>query len=247
MAEELGDGEGQDEEQQAETGSNPIPFKRHDWGAVKESYVQGLLNSDGEQVWPNMREIAELHSVPYSKLRQRKATEGWEDDRVAYQGHVYRVQRERRAEHLAKQAIDFDAKTLSGSKVGVLLVNARLSEISEALKARREEVKRAVETGVALPPQRGGGWLDANELNALARSMSSFQEIGRRSLGEVDTVIEVAGPGGQPIDIREELTWSSDDHIGRVLGILDQADQLTAGEPGSGAAEAADSEAPLGD
>jgi hypothetical protein len=220
--------------------------RTHNWDLVKDHYIQGVPDEQtGKRMWLNMRELSEIHEVPYNKLRERKSKEGWDNDRSMYQVQHSRLQSAERNAHLVSEVVDFDAKVLAGSKVGVILIQARLGEIAEQLKYDRQiKASGDVESYNSI----SSDWVDSGEIAQLSRALSSFQDIGRKCLGDAIDDLPVASAEGDPnsIDVREELAYAPDERIARTLEVLSEAGLIPAGESEGGSDEATDAEAPGG-
>ena len=202
--------------------------RKYDWDLVKDIYVQGLIDEGtGERRYhESMKDLSRYTGVPYAKLRERKAKQHWDDERSAFQAQKMKLDSEHRAAHLVGEMVDFDSKALAGSKVGIMLVQARLAEMAEQLKAERYRVSEGSSQTLEMI---GSGWIDSSELTQLSRAMAQFQDIGRKCLGDVEEIASMPSVGmNTVIDIREELTYADDERIARSLQLLDGAGLLDA-------------------
>lgn len=158
-----------------------------DWERIKSDFVEGVAR-DGGAWYPNLRELAELHDINYSRLRYKAGEERWYDERQAYLNYVELQRREARAHQLAEQGIAFDDDALQAARKGLQAVLRRLDEAEET------------------------GDLAAAEAANLARAAASWQVIGRKALGDVDGLrLEVSGVAGSPIEIDIEAEMKKDD------------------------------------
>lgn len=195
------------------------PGARYDWDAVRLSFCEGVMVADEQGLrWLNLREVSELHSVPYKRCREYAAREGWNEQRAAFQGQLEHARRAERSQSAAREAADLDSKALIAAKAGIQLTLQRLQELTEAASAR------------AKARQPGGNpdglteWvepLDTRELATLARAAGEWRALGAAALGlpSLVTATEISGPGGAPIDLRTELMFD-DPYDSRVTGIL---------------------------
>lgn len=179
------------------TGKNAAG-RRYNWEAIRTSFVEGVLTVEGELWWPNLREIAEMHDVPYTRTREHSASEGWTEQRAAFQAHLEKVRQKRRATELAKEAVELDGKALTLAKAGIQLVMTRMAEIGRAIQARQEEQEDGF--GAMLPS------VDAREIDTLARAAVQWHNLGAKALGEVETTrTEIVGADGGPLEIRSSI------------------------------------------
>lgn len=189
------------------------PGVRYEWESVRESYVEGVMDAEGGLRWFNLREVAELHGVPYNRTRERASREGWQEQRAAFQGQLEHARRSERTAEAVREATALDAQSLLAAKAGLTLVTNRLMELAEQVKER---------SGAGQDPS--SEWvepIDSRELATLARAANEWRNLGAASLGlPTDrSSIELSGPGGTPIDLREELLFDDPDNS-RITGIL---------------------------
>jgi len=221
---------------------------KYDWEYVKDVYVQGYVHPEtGKREWhANMRELAEATGVPYKKLRERKAKGQWDQDKAQFQVQTKKIETDQRAAHMVSEIVDFDAKALAGAKVGVMLIQARMGEISEQLRYHRDLVRGGFTSETQ---SKDSTWLDAGELAQLSRSLTVFQEVGRKAL--VDAIDHDLVGGNATaldpsvIDVREELAYSDDERLAKTFDSLAQAglfDAVSAAESAEEAEQGSDEE-----
>lgn len=200
------------------------PGTRYDWTTIRETYVEGHMDAREGIKWLTLKEVAELHDMPYRTLRKRSANEGWPEARAAFQAQLERARFAEKAAAAAREMADMDSKALVAAKAGMALTLRRLQEITQAQDPNA--------AGVQVLDQ-----IDAKELNTLASSAKSWRELAANALGvptEV-TALEVSGPGGTNIDIREELMADGPDHerLRGLLGVLERSGlAVVSGGPG---------------
>lgn len=211
---------------------------KYDWESIKRDYVEGIGDRDGEIFWPNLRELSEVHNVPYNRVREHAAKDGWSEQRSAYQSHVEKTRQRKRAEHLAKEAVDLDATALRMSKVGMQLVSERLGEVANAVMERRREEERQREAGQ--PPDIFGAVfspsVDAREQEQLARAAAGWHALAGKALGEVPTTrTEVTGAEGVELSITQRLQEDDPDRVYGLLRAAERAGLLPGGDGKGGA------------
>lgn len=227
-------------------------YRRYDWPSVKMVFVEGSVDDDGERRWLNLREVAELFDVPYVRVREHSAKEGWTDERSAYVANIERVRQDRRVDQLAKDAVDFDKRALQMARTGMQLVGARLAEIGMAVA---EAQKRTAEGQPATSPLPV---VDAREVATLIGAAGEAYSLAGRALGDIPTTRhEITGPGGAPIrtgfDIREEMTKDDPDRLAKFLmaaqraGLTAMVTDVSTGGTGPPALNAAPSGSTEGD
>lgn len=218
----------------------PVPPKEHqfkkriDWDAVRASYVEGfpVLNDKGneeERKWATLQEVADRFGIRAESVRRKSGPERWVEQRAAYQARVADTRRRRRAQTLAKEAVEFDGRALSAAKLGMTMVQARLGEIArdtQTQAARRADAERRLAAGLVIDPTDFESVIDARELNVLGQAASQFQSLARTALGEDIQRVEHSGVDGGAIEIDAEVTQSirqslSQDDPERLAQLLD--------------------------
>lgn len=230
--------------------SPPARRRRYDWETVRAVYVEGRVSDSGERSYPTLAEVADLFGVPHNRCREAAAREHWTDRRAAFQASVEKVRQEKRAQDLAKEAVDVDAKALTLSKVGFQLVQARIGEIGQALQARNR-AKKAYEdllaengndhTDPRLQAIDFDPWapspIDAREVQTLAATATQWHALAMKSLGEVETTrTEITGAAGAPLEVsasgtlRAELTTDDPARLHALLAAVSRS-SLAQAEP----------------
>lgn len=212
-----------------EMGKLPVRDKKrgakHDWPTIRTAYIEGVQNPDGKGVsYLTLRQIAERFNVHPVKVRQTSSKERWPARRKAHQMEAAIAGRKERLAFMAEQATDFDDKSLSVAKMGMAMVTARLAEIAEELKhskTRRENARIKMERGE--PVERHELWSAINykELEGLSKASQTFQEVGRKAIGNDVDKVEITGLDGGAIQIdhsiREELSRDDPDRLAQIL------------------------------
>ncbi len=190
------------------------PGTRYDWENVRLTFVEGYLDEHGSVRWLNLREVSEMYAVPYNRCRERASREGWNEARATFQTQLEHARRSERMQHAVRESADLDAKALTAAKAGVQLVLQRMQEIAAAA-ARRTAMGQNPDSVEWIEPT------DARELATLARAANEWRNLGAAALGlpTDHSVVEVSGPGGGPIDLREELMFDDPDDS-RLTGVL---------------------------
>ncbi len=214
--------------------------RRIDWGPLKERYVEGVVDDKGERTWPKLVEVAEFFGVNPTRVREKSAQEGWVEARASFQAHMEKVRQNKRAADLAKEATELDGRALTGAKMGIQLINARLGEIAKAMgeqAQKRKELDRRRANGL---PTEGledevelmGSPIEAKEMAMLAQAAEGWHRLGQRALGDVDSTVrhEISGPGGDAVEVRQtirgELTRDDPRRLQGVLLSLERAGVL---------------------
>jgi hypothetical protein len=181
------------------------PGRRHNWPHAKELYVEGRDNAEGVREFPTLKVVSEELGVPYNRLRDRSGSEGWTEERAAFQANLEKERQRRRIKELADDAVELDKGALVASKMGMRLVQARLGEVAHVAQARSaagriqddEERRRALYRA---------GELDAREMDTLARAAQGWHALAMRALGEPETIrTELVGAGGGPLEVRSDV------------------------------------------
>ena len=160
--------------------------KRHDWEPVKSEYIEGYTDSDGNHVWPTLQQLSERHGISESTMRKRASQEDWANERNIFRQRVEHKRQEKRAEHLAGKASEFDATIFRASETATKHIQAHLAQTSERFR------------------QSGGrDPMPLAQLEQLAKSLERYQKIGRLALGEATDITEGDEDGTDQIIIKE--------------------------------------------
>jgi len=217
---------------------HPKKGRRHPWPEVKQVYVEGQINDDGERKWPSMEHVAELFDISPQRVRGKAAEENWTEQRAAFQAHIEKVRQERRAQELAQEAVELDSRALNAAKTGMTLINARMNEIGQQVQKVQRRKREAAEEG--RDDESDVPSLDAREVEMLARAAQAWHQLGGKAIGDVDTSrTEVTGADGAPVDVRsvqEELQRDDPDRLTGFLVALERSGYLPA-EAGEGRAD----------
>lgn len=204
------------------------PGRRYQWEQVRETFVEGYMDGDGILRFPNLRETAELHEVPYNRTREHAAREGWNEGRAAFQAQMEHARFAEKSQTAAREMQQIDSQALIAAKTGMTLSLARLRELAKEVNDRAQAGQNGDGLSVYLEP------LDVRELGALAHNVKAWRELAALSLGvpsEV-TAVEISGPGGTPVDLRQELMFDDpdDSRLTRLFIAMERANLLP--EPG---------------
>ncbi len=215
-------------------------YRRYDWVLVKEIFVEGLTDTDGQRQWPNLREVSSYHGVPYNRVRERAAKEHWTEQRAVFQAQVERSRQTKRADELATEAVQLDATALRLSKAGLGLLGARLADLVKQERSRAEDGQNADDPLARFMPQPPA--VNAREIEQLSRAATAWHVLGGRALGEIPiTRTELTGLGGAPVQVASVSTQLQADNPERLsetievlrrAGVFDLIEPPTV-EPGS--------------
>lgn len=204
-----------------------MPAAQHDWSAIEQYYVEGELEGETGRKWPEPARVAELFEVPERYVRERARQADWDSHRAAFKAHHEKVLAQKRSVDLVKEATDFDARALSAAKAGLQLVTMRSGELLRAA-AERQKAKAEAAAKDEEFEDYGVSTVDAKELQALAGAAESWQRVGFKALGEVETIrTELTGPGGSPIQmqssVRAQLVRDDPERVMGVVVALERA------------------------
>jgi hypothetical protein len=206
----------------------PKKGRRYPWHDVKQVYVEGKVDDDGERTWLSMEHVANMFGISPQRVRGKAAEENWTEQRAAFQAHIEKVRQERRAKELAQEAVELDSRALNAAKTGMTLINARMNEIGQQVQKIQRRKREAAEEGrdddTDIPS------LDAREVEMLARAAQAWHQLGGKAIGDVDTTrTEVTGADGASVDVRsvqEELQRDDPDRLTGFLVALERSGLL---------------------
>ncbi len=169
------------------------PNDKANWEPIKRDYVEGVQQEDGTITWPSLAQLSEEYDVSRSTLGKRAANEDWQTQKNMYRTKVESKRREKKSEHLASEAAQFDIDVFKIAKASVSHVQAHF------LRAQQE----LVESG-------GRKAMPTTYLNSLTIALERAQRIGRLALGEPLEVPGVESEGDKYYLIQEII---SDDKL----------------------------------
>lgn len=209
---------------------------RYPWETIRQAFVEGLTrgNDTDERVWLNLKELADHFDVPYQRVRERSASERWTALRHAEQVKLAQERQKRRQEKMIGESLDFDERSLNTAKVGMAMVQARLSEIADQLRRTRQTREEAIakqERGEKVPRELLWSAVNYKEMDSLARAASTFQDIGMKALGTNVERHEITGADGGPIEVdavsvAEELLRDDPERLAHLLHAAQRAELI---------------------
>ena len=216
--------------------------RRYPWPDVKQVYVEGTVDDKGNRDYPSLEKVADLFDIPPVRVREKSASEGWRDQRAAFQAHLEKVRQQKRAADMATEATDVDTKALNLAKMGFSLVQVRMGEILKAVQKKAEQQKERTASGQE-PDEFEDMFsvVDAREVDTLAHAAAAWHQLALRAIGEVDTArLEITGPGGGPLEVehsvsvRQELMRDDPERLYAFITALQRAGVQLPGLPALG-------------
>lgn len=226
---------------------------KYDWEAMRRMYVEGipedLDDPEGDRKYVTLSEVAKKFGVTDVRVRERSAKEHWQEARATYQSQMIRRRLSRRSMHMARESVEFDARTLSLAKEGMKVVAARIGEIGQRVEEFTEKTRIAKQRA-ALGDKTAAPILNsdlrsifsAKELETLAKAGSMWHELGRKALGDDAVRVEHSGVGGTPIEVEvtpitAEMAKGDPDRLAAFLQAAQRAGVLS-GQQGQMLAQA---------
>lgn len=205
---------------------------KHDWSQARITFIEGVPDAKNPDkvTYPNLREIAEMHKIPYQQVRAKAGKERWSEERATFQLDVAQKRRKSRALRLADESINFDDQSLSIAKIGQGLIAARFGEIAQELRVRqkpREAALKRMENGEFVDPieLRSAVWF--KEISELASAAERIQTLGQRALGtdieQIQISMEQNVQVGGEISVRTELQRNDPERLAQMLNILQRS------------------------
>lgn len=208
----------------------------YDWEPVKRDFVEGIptpgSDNDDDRIWPNLRELAEQHEIPYVRVRKRAANERWTVQRQQAQTTAAQERVKKRARRIETNSLEFDDRSYNVAKLGMGMVTARLAEIGQemnAKKAIREQAIQDLQQGLPINKQDLWSAIRYGELDALANAASKFQELGHKALGTDSINVNVNGMGDTNVaivSVTNELARDDDERLGEVFSAMAESGLL---------------------
>jgi hypothetical protein len=143
------------------------------WDDIKNTYICGVLEGMEVKFLTNV-ELGEMYGIAASTVGKRASKEGWATERKLYLENLALRKREKRSEQLAEEAANMDARILQCVKAGL----THLEKHFTIGKTNYYNTKQP---------------LSLTSLENLAKSLEKYQKIGRLTLGESVSNVNVKG------------------------------------------------------
>lgn len=156
--------------------------KGHDWIAIKRDYVEGIVDEEGNRIFPATLDIAQKYGLNYGTFRNRITRQKWLQERELFTAKIDEARREKRIDVLASKAAEFDSTCLKVAEAGI-------SHIGQHLKAAAEAKKP----------------LSLSASVQLSQALKNYQHIGRLALGE--STEKQDGPPGALLGNKIEVVF----------------------------------------
>lgn len=206
--------------------------QKYEWEPIRRDFIEGIERADGtknERWFPNLREVADLHNVPYARIRKRSAQERWTNKRAAAEQVYHQKRAEGRAKMIARNALDFDDKAFQAAKLGMAMVTTRMAEIAgevQARKPRRDQAWQDFQNGLPVEKTDLYSAVRANEINELASALDRLQASGMKALGTDVQRIDLMNSGGDTVNIlnvTQEVQRDDPERLAAILGAMGEA------------------------
>lgn len=206
---------------------------KYDWEAVRRDFIEGIdrPNTKNEKEFPNLRELAELHQIPYERIRKKSAEERWTQKRAAAEQVYHQKRAAGRAKQIARNALDFDEKTYNAAKIGIAMVTTRLAEVASEVaikKPLRDQAWRTLAAGGAVDKAELYSAIRADEINALANAMERLQTVGMKALGTDVQRVDISGGDTQVniVNVSQEIQRDDPERLAAIIGAFGEAGML---------------------
>ena len=135
--------------------------------AIRQEFVQGVLDDKGLRSHPTIDELSKKHSIPSITLYRKSQSNEWKQQKLDFQDNLrIQIDKEKRTK-MVKDSVEFDENNLRLAKA---LQNEIVALISMSNKKRNEGDTRP--------------FFSASSLNSLGQALMTCQKVGRLALGE---------------------------------------------------------------
>ena len=149
--------------------------KRIDWVTVKGEYIEGIIDEDGNRLFPTSDILAERHQMSRGTLLNRLCREKWLKERDKFVKEVEATRKEQKIQTLVGESAVFNAKTLKIADKGLTLI-----------------AKKFKESFTNNSP------LSTSDHANLSSALKNYQQVGRLALGETTESSLVKGDAARP-------------------------------------------------
>lgn len=134
---------------------------------IRQEYVQGVTNDQGERVYPSIDTLTEKHNVAKATLFRRSQSQDWKSQRTRFEFELSQKKDSVKRDELAKESIHFDGRNLN-------LAKALQQQISHLLQSAMREI---TDNQLRRP-------FSPVALERLANALLVTQKVGRLALGD---------------------------------------------------------------
>jgi len=160
--------------------------KRHDWDLVKQQYVEGIMDGDGNIMFPTLQTLSDMHNISESTIRKRSAADDWATEKNIFRATLERKRMESKTDILAGKSSEFDAQIFRLADIGVNHLKIHFINANNRLKRSEAEASARGEEDAELQA------MALSQMENLSRALERLQRIGRLALGEPTDM-----PGGE--------------------------------------------------
>lgn len=86
------------------------------WDEVRDAYVQGVFDNDGNRSYPTLEALAESYDVHITTVHRHSKDEGWLEQRAVFQGKLQQEVDNEKRKYLSQEAVEFDVNSLKIAK-----------------------------------------------------------------------------------------------------------------------------------
>ena len=152
---------------------------------LRELYVQGIQDVNGNRQYPSIEQLSKDHNVAKVTLFRKSSSEDWKGQRALFEQRLAKEKDAQRVENLVKESVEFDSRNLNIAK-------AMQGQVTHLIRLAAQEIQ---ENELRRP-------FSPVALERLAGAVMSIQKIGRLALGETTENTQVNGTISQESAIR---------------------------------------------
>lgn len=129
---------------------------KYDWAKIEKEYVEGIVNEEGNVIYPSMPDLAKKYSCALSTVGRRASLGQWSVKRERFANKVGKERQGKKTETLSDEAAKFDLSCFNISQGGVEKVKGLLegctkpgdfAALTKALKDLQAVAKTAIGDG----------------------------------------------------------------------------------------------------
>jgi len=143
---------------------------------LRELYVQGIQDVNGNRQYPSIEQLATDHNVAKVTLFRKSSSENWKGQRALFEQRLAQKKDAERVENLVKESVEFDSRNLNIAK-------ALQGQVTHLIRLAAQEIQ---DNELRRP-------FSPVALERLAGACMSIQKIGRLALGETTENTQING------------------------------------------------------
>jgi len=155
---------------------------------IRDEFVHGLLNEDGERSFPTIETLAKSHGVARTTLYRRSSDQSWQIQKNQYQSELTQ---KLDSERMQKMVSDNKRLDDNCAQIAMGIISSVGRKLQRTFEMERDN-----------PLYTG---MNTTELSHLAHAVAQAQKIGKLALGQAQEISKVSADVSRPEAFRRAM------------------------------------------